>query len=112
MNVTRQDELYLRAISDSIYTYKPTISLDICPEEHMASWDLELPERNSEIEYGFRLVAPRTKILEARKVFHAYILARTLIEYKDEINLGGSGVRTRFLSRTDLCPRLDCIWLG
>jgi hypothetical protein len=33
-NIPRQDELWLRAIADSISRYKPTISLDICPEEH------------------------------------------------------------------------------
>ncbi|KAH8749861.1 hypothetical protein F5883DRAFT_228310 [Diaporthe sp. PMI_573] len=84
-NIPRQDGLWIRAIADSIYRYKPTISLDICPEDHMASLALELPERNWEIEYGFRLVSPRTKITEARKVFLTHVLARTLVEYKDEI---------------------------
>ncbi|KAH6985576.1 hypothetical protein EDB80DRAFT_782867 [Ilyonectria destructans] len=84
-NIPRQDKLWLRAIADSIYPYKPTISLDICSEEHTASPALELPEPNSVIEYDFRIVTPKTNIREARKVFLTHVLARTLIEYKDEI---------------------------
>ncbi|KAJ8098163.1 hypothetical protein POJ06DRAFT_270141 [Lipomyces tetrasporus] len=84
-NIPRQDKLWLRAIADSIYRYKPTISIDVCPEEHMASLALELPEPNPWIEYNFRIVAPRTNIREARKVFLTHVLARTVIEYKDEI---------------------------
>ncbi|KAJ4316281.1 hypothetical protein N0V84_007926 [Fusarium piperis] len=84
-NIPRQDQLWLRAIADSIYRYKPTISLDICPEEHMASPALELPEPNQTIEYDFCTVAPKTNIGEARVAFLTYVLAKTLIEYKDEI---------------------------
>ncbi|KAL4860601.1 hypothetical protein BDV12DRAFT_209053 [Aspergillus spectabilis] len=84
-SIPRQDELWLPAIVDSIYPYKPTISLDICPEEHMASPALGIPERNREIKYDFRLVTPRTDLAEARKAFLAHLLASTLIQYKDEI---------------------------
>lgn len=84
-NIPRQCELWLRAIADSIYLYKPTISLDIRPEEHMASLALELPKPNWEIEYDFHLVTPRTDIAEAGKAFLTLVLARTLIQYKDEI---------------------------
>lgn len=84
-NIPRQDELWLRAIVASIYPFKPTISLDVCPEEHMSSPALEFPERNWEIEYDFRLVTPRTDIAEARKAFLTHVLASTLIQYKDEI---------------------------
>ncbi|KAL5000503.1 hypothetical protein BDV10DRAFT_183275 [Aspergillus recurvatus] len=40
-NIPRQDEPWLRAIVDSIYPYKPPISLDVCPEEHMTSPNFE-----------------------------------------------------------------------
>lgn len=69
-NIPRQDKLWLRAIADSIYPYKPTIYIDVCSEEHVASLALELPEPNRVIEYNFRIVAPRTNIGEARKVSH------------------------------------------
>lgn len=84
-NIPRQDNLWLRAITDSVYPFKPTISLDICPEEHMASLALELPERSLEIGYDFRIVSPRTDIGDARKAFLIYVLAKTLIENTDEI---------------------------
>ncbi|PLN85269.1 hypothetical protein BDW42DRAFT_1827 [Aspergillus taichungensis] len=82
-DIPREDELWLRAIVDSIYPYKPTISLDICPDKHMASLALEIPERNRTIKYDYRLVTPRTNLAEARKTFLTHLLANTLIQYKD-----------------------------
>lgn len=84
-NIPHQDNLWLRAVEDSIYLYKPTINPDVCAEEHMASQALELPEPVWEIPYTCRLVTPRMDIGEARKVFLTYFLARALIEYKDEM---------------------------
>ncbi|UPK95540.1 hypothetical protein LCI18_006475 [Fusarium solani-melongenae] len=84
-NIPRQDNLWIRAIADSIYPYKLTISLDICLEEHMASPALELPKPNREIEYDFCIVTPKTNIGEARVAFLTSLLAKTLIKYKDEI---------------------------
>ena len=84
-NIPCQDDLWLRAIADSIYPDKPTISLDICPEEHMASPALELPKRNQEIGYIFDVVTPKTDTTDARKVFLTHVLANTLIEYKNTI---------------------------
>lgn len=84
-SIPRQDELWLRAISESIYLGKPTISPDICPEEHMASPALELPEPNPGIGYKARFVTPRTNIREAQKVFLTHVLAKTLVEFKDDI---------------------------
>ena len=84
-NIPRQDELWLRAIVDSVYPYKLTISLDVCPEEHMTSPALEFPGWNRKIKYNFRLVTPRTHLAEARKTFLTFIMASTLIQYKDEI---------------------------
>ncbi|KAE8137932.1 hypothetical protein BDV38DRAFT_292551 [Aspergillus pseudotamarii] len=84
-NVPRQDELWFRAIADSIYQDNFTISLDVCPEEHMASLALELPKPEWKIKYDFRVVAPRTNIAEARKAFLTRLLASTLIQYKNEI---------------------------
>ncbi|KAK6814122.1 hypothetical protein RU639_010138 [Aspergillus parasiticus] len=85
INLDHEDELWLRAIADSIYLYKPTISLDVCPEEHMDSLALELPKPKRKIGYDFRVVAPRTSIAEARKAFLTRLLASTLIQYKEEI---------------------------
>jgi hypothetical protein len=85
-NIPRQDDLWLRAIADSIHWDEFTVSLDVCPEEHMASLALELPERNKYIDYAFDIVSPKkTGIGEARTVFLTYVLANTLIEYKNEI---------------------------
>lgn len=84
-SIPRQDDLWRRAISESIYLGKPTISPDLCPEEHMASLALELPEPNREIGYKSRLVTPRTNIQETQEVFLTHVLARTLVVYKDEI---------------------------
>jgi hypothetical protein len=47
-NIPRRDELWLRAIAESIYPYKLTISFDVCPKEHMTSPALGFPERNWE----------------------------------------------------------------
>ncbi|OOF99134.1 hypothetical protein ASPCADRAFT_513217 [Aspergillus carbonarius ITEM 5010] len=84
-NIPRQDILWIRAIANSIYMYKPTISLDVCPEEHIGSLALELPEPKWEIEYEFRCLSPRTNIAEARKAFLTRVLADILVQYKDEI---------------------------
>lgn len=84
-NIPRQDDLWIRAVTDSIYRDKFTISLDICPEEHMASPALELPEPNCTIQYDFGVVVPRTDIAEARKAFLTHVMASVLIQYKDEV---------------------------
>lgn len=84
-NIPRQNDLWLRSIADSIYQFKPTISPDVCPEEHMASLALELPEKNQEIGYPFHIVTPTMDIEEAHKVFLTRALADVLIEYKNEI---------------------------
>ncbi|KAL4751940.1 hypothetical protein BDW72DRAFT_192451 [Aspergillus terricola var. indicus] len=84
-NIPRQDDLWLRAIVESIYPDMPTISLDVCPEEHMGSPALEIPERNKVIKYHFHVVTPRTDLREARKAFLTNIMASTLIQYKDDI---------------------------
>lgn len=84
-NIPRQDNIWLRAIADSVYVGKPTISLDICLEEHMASPALELPKPDKEIGYDFHIVSPRTDIGETRKAFLTFVLATTLIEYQNEI---------------------------
>ncbi|PCD21341.1 hypothetical protein AU210_016307 [Fusarium oxysporum f. sp. radicis-cucumerinum] len=83
-NIPRND-LWLRAIADSIYPYKPTISLDVCPEEHIASPALELPTPDSMMGYNFLTVVPKTAMGKAPIAFLTHVLARTLIEYKDDI---------------------------
>ena len=51
--IPRQDKMWLHAIADSIYWNKPTICLDICPEEeeHIALPALELREPNWAVEH-------------------------------------------------------------
>ncbi|KAI0910830.1 hypothetical protein F4823DRAFT_588348 [Ustulina deusta] len=63
----------------------PAISLDICPEEHMASLALELPKQSPSIEYASRAVTPKTDIPEAQKTFLTCALARVLNTYKREV---------------------------
>lgn len=84
-NIPRQDDLWLRAIVESIYEYKDTISLDVCPEEHIGSPALAVPEPNKVIKYKFRVVTPRTDITEAWKAFLTNVMANMLIEYKDDM---------------------------
>lgn len=84
-NIPRQGDLWMKAIADSIYRCKPTISLDMCPEEHMASPALELPEPDPVIDFEFCLASPRAEINEAWSVFLTHALAKTLIAYHTEI---------------------------
>ncbi|RDW68789.1 uncharacterized protein DSM5745_08549 [Aspergillus mulundensis] len=84
-NIPRQDDLWLRAIVDSIFWKWPTISLDICPEEHMASPALALPEKHKGIRYSYRVVTPKTNLADARKVFLTNVMATTPVQYEDAI---------------------------
>ncbi|KAJ5161667.1 hypothetical protein N7492_007059 [Penicillium capsulatum] len=90
-NIPRQDGLWLRAIKDSIYEHALMISLDVCPEEHMASPALDLPEPNWRMEHNHRVVAPRTSIIEPRKAFLTHILSHTMVHYADAIVRAGGG---------------------
>jgi hypothetical protein len=84
-NIPRQDNLWLRAITESVFWEKDTISPRICPEEHMASLALNLPIPEWEVDYNFRVVEPRTDIGGAREVFLTLTLAEVFIGYTDEI---------------------------
>jgi hypothetical protein len=84
-DIPRQDDLWLRAIRDSIYRDKPTISLDICPEKHMASPAVEVPERHKTMRYAYNVTTPKTDIETMRKGFLTFVLAETLVEYHTEI---------------------------
>ncbi|GKZ96524.1 hypothetical protein CBS147343_10884 [Aspergillus niger] len=84
-NIPRENDLWLDAIEESIYMDKPTISLQKCPEEHMASLALELRAVQRVIEYDYRQVYPKTDITEGRKAFLTHLLANTILQYKDEI---------------------------
>ncbi|KAK7969318.1 hypothetical protein PG988_008391 [Apiospora saccharicola] len=85
-NIPRQDNLWARAGVASIYPNKPTISLDLCSEEHIAaSLALPLAEKTPVIGYNSRAVAPRTDIDGARKTLFTYVLARNFVQYKDAI---------------------------
>jgi len=84
-NIPRQDDLWLHAMTDSIYRWKPTISLDICSEDHMASLALELPQRSPTISYDFQIVTPKRDTTEIRTAFLTSILAEVFATYRDEI---------------------------
>ncbi|KAI1120303.1 hypothetical protein F5Y10DRAFT_290016 [Nemania abortiva] len=89
-HIPRKNELWIRAIRDSIlsdhiYQYQPTISLDICPDEYIASPALELPEMNPYLGYRYDVIAPKLDISKARKAFLTRVLAEVLIQYKDNI---------------------------
>ncbi|GKZ74732.1 hypothetical protein AnigIFM50267_001222 [Aspergillus niger] len=91
-NIPRENDPWLDAIEESIYMDKPTISLQKCPEEHMASLALELRAVQRVIEYDYRQVYPKTDITEGRKAFLTHLLANTILQYKDEITNFGRGV--------------------
>ncbi|KAL4885406.1 hypothetical protein BJY04DRAFT_230953 [Aspergillus karnatakaensis] len=84
-NITRKDNLWLSALTDSIYRNKPTISLDVCPEEHMASPALEYPKEDYTIDYCICPVTPRECLEEAHKVLLTFVMANTLSQYSGEI---------------------------
>ena len=88
-NIPRQDDLWIRAIKESIYRSKLTISPEVCSEEHMASLALELPKRNPVVGYDFRVVAPETNIREARKLMLTRIVAGMFVKYKEEVTMFG-----------------------
>ncbi|XXG97101.1 hypothetical protein Hte_003396 [Hypoxylon texense] len=83
-NIPRKNNLWIKAIADSIYIGKPTISPDICPEEHMASLALDVT-RDQTIGYGFHVVTPKNDITGGRAVFLTRMLTTALRAYKDEI---------------------------
>ncbi|KAH6637197.1 hypothetical protein F5144DRAFT_647199 [Chaetomium tenue] len=84
-NIPREDNLWIRAIADSIYRDKLTISFETCPEQHMASPALRMPKHDKTMDYPFNVVTPNTDIETTRKAFLTFVLARTLIEYHIEI---------------------------
>lgn len=84
-NIPRSNGLWYKSAKPSIYWFQLTVSLDICPDEYIGSPALELPEPDGKLGYPFRLVAPKTDISEARKVFLTRILAKVIYQYKDNI---------------------------
>ena len=83
-NIPQKDDLWLRAISFSVYSEAPTIS-NICPEEHMASPAVELREPKGEIAFASGIVTPKTGIGELHKVLVTRVLAAVFVTYKKEI---------------------------
>ncbi|KAI1426626.1 hypothetical protein F5Y12DRAFT_272782 [Xylaria sp. FL1777] len=84
-NIPRQGDLWLRSITSSTCRYAPTVSLDICPEEHLTSLALELPKQNPRVEYDNRVVTPKTDISGARKTYLTYVMALVLKKYASAI---------------------------
>ncbi|CAG8924992.1 unnamed protein product [Penicillium salamii] len=84
-NIPRRNNLWLWAMVDGIYSYQPTISLRIYPEEHIASPGMALPKENWTFKYDIHLTAPKITLQEARHTFLTCALADTIIQYKDVI---------------------------
>lgn len=84
-NIPRQNKLWLHAIKESVYRGWDTISLETCPEEHIASPALEFPKQHKSIKYDYRVVTPGTDIAEARKAFLTHVLACVFVSYRNEI---------------------------
>lgn len=86
LNNIPRDDLWLRAIVKSIYAGEPTISLDICPEEHIACPALDLREPNREVGYNSTAVTlMNIDVQEARTIFLTGVMASTLIAYHNTI---------------------------
>lgn len=83
-NIPRKDNLWIKAIADSIFSGKPTISPDICPEEHMASLDLEIT-RDPIVDYGFHIVTPKNNIEGERAAFLTRMLTVAVQTYRSYI---------------------------
>ncbi|KAJ5719034.1 hypothetical protein N7493_007489 [Penicillium malachiteum] len=90
-NIPREDDQWLKGIKNSIYYGEHTVSPDICPEEHLVSVALELPEAKWEFEYDFRMVNPINSIHEPRKAFLTQALASIMSEYEMELIQLGRG---------------------
>ncbi|KAJ8130644.1 hypothetical protein O1611_g2990 [Lasiodiplodia mahajangana] len=101
-NIPRTNNLWLRAICDSIYKYKHTVSLDMCPDEHLASPALELREPDPYLDYEWQIVTPKLDISEARKAFLTRVLAKVLVEYHDGF----------FSFPAQICNPRECQWFG
>ncbi|KHN95824.1 F-box domain, cyclin-like protein [Metarhizium album ARSEF 1941] len=84
-NIPRKDNLWLRSIADSVYVGKPTICLETCPEEYVASPALPAPSDNMEMDINFRLVVPAASVEGGRSMLLAYLLARVFEAYQRQI---------------------------
>ncbi|KAJ5397799.1 hypothetical protein N7509_005912 [Penicillium cosmopolitanum] len=84
-NIPRRDDLWRHAIVKSIHSNELTISLDMCPEEHIASPALGIPERNKETHYGFHLVIPTMDLADMGKAILTHLLTNTIVRYKRTI---------------------------
>ncbi|CAG8313226.1 unnamed protein product [Penicillium salamii] len=70
---------------DGICSYHPTISLRICPKEHIASPGMALPKENWTVKHDIHFTVPKITLQEARHTFLTCVLADTIIQYKDVI---------------------------
>ncbi|KAM0424958.1 hypothetical protein ACHAPT_009759 [Fusarium lateritium] len=80
-----RDDVWRRAMANSIYPYKPTISPDICPEEMMASPALDFPQRDGELGHGSRIVEPMTEIKNPGQAFLVRMLTQVVLKHNREI---------------------------
>lgn len=70
---------------DGICSYQPTISLRICPKEHIASPDMALPKENWTVKHYIHFMAPKITLQETHHTFLTCVLVDTIIQYKDVI---------------------------
>ncbi|KAI0549749.1 hypothetical protein F4679DRAFT_545446 [Xylaria curta] len=80
-----RDELWYEAIQEGLYLGEPTVDFDICPDEHISSPALELPEPNLSLGYQHHVVAPKLDIREAYKLFRIRFLVNVLSTYRDRL---------------------------
>ncbi|KAJ5630078.1 hypothetical protein N7528_003735 [Penicillium herquei] len=90
-SIPREDDLWIKAIKESIYYGEHTVSTDICSEEHLASVAQELREAKWEFEYDFRMVNPISSINEPRKAFLTQVMSSVMSEYEMELIQLGRG---------------------
>ncbi|RSL40667.1 hypothetical protein CEP54_016051 [Fusarium duplospermum] len=80
-----RDDVWRLAMADSMYAYKPTLSLDACPEEMMASLALEYSRRDAKLDFDSRVVNPMVEINNPGQALLARVLTEVLLKHKDEI---------------------------
>ncbi|KAL1896639.1 hypothetical protein Cpir12675_002735 [Ceratocystis pirilliformis] len=82
-NIPLDDNRWLRAICDSIYASKQTISYGLCSDEHMADVSIKLPEPIHDATYPSRIVTPYMHLSGAYSAFMTHLAAQVFVTYQD-----------------------------
>ncbi|KAL2887784.1 hypothetical protein HOO65_040121 [Ceratocystis lukuohia] len=82
-NIPRDGNRWLRAICDSVYASKQTISYSLCSDEHMADVSIKLPEPIHDATYPSRIVTPHVNLAGAYSVFMTHLAAQVFVTYQD-----------------------------